>query len=136
MEVEAAGLASQRRTETHLLWMEQSLRKFERNASAGAPTGGEDKEFHQTIAAATANERFVKFLGEHAQRLIPPVSYGAAMVTGEARKRFLLEGTLVEHLRIFEAISAKDTAASREAMRTHLQNTPGSFRNWVALKET
>ncbi|RYE50983.1 MAG: FCD domain-containing protein [Hyphomicrobiales bacterium] len=63
-----------------------------------------------------------------------PLAFGAAMVVGDARKRFL-EGTLAEHYRIFEAVAAKNPDAAREAMRDHLKDTPAAFRYWLANNE-
>lgn len=134
VEVEAAGLAAQRRTEADLFRMELSLKRFKSQASTGAPAGDHDREFHYALATATANARFERFLVEHGERLIPQIAFGAAMLTVEARAQFLLK-SLDEHYLIFEAISMKNPDAAREAMREHLRNTPRSFRDWLASSE-
>ncbi|RYE50982.1 MAG: FCD domain-containing protein [Hyphomicrobiales bacterium] len=46
VEVEAAGLAAQRRTEAHIFRLELALRSFAQQASSGAPAGDHDREFH------------------------------------------------------------------------------------------
>jgi GntR family transcriptional repressor for pyruvate dehydrogenase complex len=118
VEIEAAGLAALRRSPAQ----EESI--FNRHVDvlgaieANAPIRQADFNLHLEIARATNNPRFEEFLVMHGPSLIPR----SEMVT-QVRKE--LEGSYLpmlaaEHERIVLAISRRDEAAAREAMRAHL----------------
>ena len=71
VEVEAAGLAAERRTETNLLRMEQALAQFRRHLNDKSLATDADRAFHRAIADATNNNRFRLFVDEIGDRLIP-----------------------------------------------------------------
>ncbi|RYE84213.1 MAG: FadR family transcriptional regulator, partial [Hyphomicrobiales bacterium] len=64
IEVEAAALAAERRTETHLLRMAQALSQFQRHTHDSTLASGADRAFHRAIGEATNNERFILSLSD------------------------------------------------------------------------
>lgn len=129
IEVEAAGLAAERRTEAHLFGMEQSLVRLRRQIDGEAGSGNADLEFHRALAAATGNESYELFMDQLGGRLIPADSYGAKLQDAKSRPDYL-GGTLSEHRTIFEAIATRDADAARSAMRKHLKDAPLRYRQW------
>ncbi|NJL50481.1 MAG: FadR family transcriptional regulator [Blastochloris sp.] len=62
VEIEAAGLAAERRTETSLLRMEQAMSQFARRLGDNTLATDADRNFHRAIADATNNARFRLFV--------------------------------------------------------------------------
>lgn len=134
LEVEAAGLAAERRTEYHLLRMEQALAQFLRHIADKSLATDADRAFHRAIADATANNRFRLFVDEMGERLIPRRALGANFVDDKARAEFLsvIQG---EHQRIFAAISERKADEARLAMRQHLEDGRRRYREWRILND-
>lgn len=112
LEVEIAGLAAERATEEQLRSLALTNEQL-----ANAKTLDEcieaDIAFHRALAAATNNPLFVLLLETVAQLL------------RESRRRTLTQsGTRLaheEHVRIYEKVARRDSAAARAAMRQHMQ---------------
>jgi DNA-binding FadR family transcriptional regulator len=128
VEVEAAGLAAERRTEVNLLRMEQALAQFRRNEDKSLATDA-DRAFHRAIADATNNSRFRLFVDEMGERLIPRRALGASFVD-EASKAEFLAHIETEHLRILAAITDRKPDDARLAMRRHLEDGRRRYREW------
>lgn len=129
VEIEAAGLAAERRTETNLLRMEQALSQFARHLADNSLATDADRAFHRAIADATNNKRFRLFVDEMGERLIPRRALGASF-SDEKDKAEFLENIQTEHRRIFEAISERQADAARLAMRQHLEGGRRRYREW------
>jgi len=129
VEVEAAGLAAERRTEVHLLRMEQALTQFRRAMHESSLATESDRAFHRAIADATNNNRFRLFVDEMGERLIPRRTLGATFVD-EASKAEFLGHIETEHLRILAAVADRKPDEARIAMRRHLEDGRRRYREW------
>lgn len=129
VEIEAAGLAAERRTETNLLRMEQAMSQFARHLEDNTLATDADRSFHRAIADATNNKRFRLFVDEMGERLIPRRALGASF-TDEKDKAEFLENIQSEHRRIFEAITDRRADDARAAMRQHLEGGRRRYREW------
>ena len=129
VEVEAAGLAAERRTEVHLLRMEQAMAQFRRAMHENSLATDADRAFHRAIADATNNNRFRLFVEEMGDRLIPRRTLGASFVD-EASKTEFLGHIETEHLRILAAVTDRKPDDARIAMRRHLEDGRRRYREW------
>jgi GntR family transcriptional repressor for pyruvate dehydrogenase complex len=129
VEVEAAGLAAERRTETNLLRMGEALAQFRRHMHDNTLATDADRAFHRAIADATMNARFRLFVDEMGSKLIPRRALGARFVD-ESSKAGFLANIEVEHLRILEAITERRPDEARLAMRRHLEDGRRRYREW------
>lgn len=129
IEIEAAGLAAERRTETNLLRMEQAMSQFARHLQDSTLASDADRAFHRAIADATNNVRFRLFVDEMGERLIPRRALGASFSDDRDKAEFL-ETIDQEHRKIFDAISNRQADAARAAMRQHLEGGRRRYREW------
>jgi DNA-binding FadR family transcriptional regulator len=129
VEIEAAGLAAERRTETNLLRMEQAMSQFARHLEDNTLATDADRSFHRAIADATNNTRFRLFVDEMGERLIPRRALRASF-TDEKDKSEFLDNIQSEHRRIFDAISERRADDARAAMRQHLEGGRRRYREW------
>lgn len=137
IESEAASLAAQRRSETHLANMRAALDAFDIQLRAGGSTTEHDYQFHLLIATATHNEYFEQALRSLGNATIrrpdTPVAGEAQAVPprfGEGQA-VLDKCKLIaqhEHEAIFEAIRRSDAASARAAMLMHLSNSRERLR--------
>lgn len=134
VEIEAAGLAAERRTETNLLRMEQALAQFDRHVDDKSLATGADHAFHRAIADATNNKRFCLFVDEIGERLIPRRALGAGF-SNEVDRSAFLENIRAEHRKILDAIAARDASEARTAMRLHLYEGRRRYREWSVAHE-
>jgi GntR family transcriptional regulator, transcriptional repressor for pyruvate dehydrogenase complex len=135
VEVEAAGLAAERRTETNLLRMEQALAQFRRHLNDRSLAIDADRAFHRAIADATNNNRFRLFVDEFGDRLIPRRALEAGF-TSESSKSEFLEAIQVEHQRVLKAITDRKPDEARVAMRRHLEDGRRRYREWSLAQDT
>lgn len=129
VEIEAAGLAAERRTEVNLMLMEQALGQFSRQMENHSLATDADRAFHRAVAEATSNNRFRMFIDDMGDKLIPRRALGASFADEGDQRRFL-QSIVDEHLRIFEAISDRQPDAARAAMRKHLEDGRRRYREW------
>ncbi|WP_423065870.1 FadR/GntR family transcriptional regulator [Devosia sp. CN2-171] len=129
VEVEAAGLAAERRTEVNLLRMAQALAQFRRSFKDKTLATDADRAFHRAIADATNNNRFRLFVDEVGERLIPRRALGASFADERSKTEFL-EVIAGEHQRIYDAISERKPDEARIAMRRHLEDGRRRYRDW------
>ncbi len=71
LETEAAGLAAQRRSETHLLAMQSALRSFQESITADSDAVPPDFQFHMEVARATGNRHFADLMTYLGSMIIP-----------------------------------------------------------------
>jgi DNA-binding FadR family transcriptional regulator len=109
VESAAAGLAAQRRSAAHLKTMRTALQGMAKHTLA-TPAGRQaDLDFHATLLDATDNPYIIS--------LTSGVSAAISMTTiFKQRKRPLRRDPLPDHLRVFEAIAARDAEKAQLAM--------------------
>jgi DNA-binding FadR family transcriptional regulator len=122
-EIKAAELACNRATEENYQHLRDILAASEAKLAAGEGLAREDRDFHLEIVRATKNSVFHRVcsvyyvMGEH--RL--PIYFADA-----ARSRRSHE----EHIRIYEALLARDGNLAQALMSAHLQ---GAESYWKGL---
>lgn len=126
VEVEAAGLAAQRRSP---MQEERILQAFQRAGLPGTdtvPTSEADFELHLAIAEATNNPRFAEFMKMIGHSVIPR----HALMPGDSGKmpEDYKEKIRLEHDALVTAILNSDEAAARQAMRQHLRGSQTRYR--------
>jgi len=89
LEVEAAGLAAQRRTEQNLEAMREALAAFSSALDAGRDAIGADYQFHLEIARATRNQHFVAMMGALGLSSIPRSRLDPAKLEDAERLAYL-----------------------------------------------
>lgn len=117
IEVEAAGLAAERRDPEALARIEDAHRTFSQAAEGGDVAVEADFAFHRAVLDATGNPYFPRFLDFLGQIIIPrqSVRFG---VTGDRRP--YLARLRDEHLAILLAVRARDVSSARATMHGHL----------------
>ena len=130
IEVEAAGLAAERRSSRHLARIEAELAKIDAAIADGDAAVEADFEFHRAIAGATGNPHFENFLGYLGHYIIPRQSVRIEK-TGRDEQVAYLRKVQREHHAISGAIAKRDVEAARAAMRTHLSNSIERYRSFV-----
>ena len=109
VEPAAAALAATRRTQAHLTDMRRALDAMSFHTLHKAEGREADKAFHAALLAATANPFVVS--------LTNGVT-GAVNALTEFKQRLakIERDPVPDHLRVYDAIAAKDADAAREAM--------------------
>jgi DNA-binding FadR family transcriptional regulator len=134
LEVEAAGLAAERRTAAQLAEIGRRLKAFERAMGQGDSAVDADFEFHKAIFAAVDNPYFLSFLEFLGRYIIPRQQVRVGFSSPEDQKTYL-EGIQVEHVAIHAALRGRDPAAARDAVRLHLTRSRDRYRQLaIALK--
>jgi DNA-binding FadR family transcriptional regulator len=126
IEVEAAGLAAERRQAADMAAIRAADRAFAAAVASGDPAVEPDLAFHRTILAATGNDYFVRTIEALGRISIPRQSVRFA--TTEPERRAYLDRVREEHARIMAAIDAGDARAARLAMRRHLGGSRDRYR--------
>ncbi len=120
LEVRAAGLAAGRGSVIQHAAISSALERM-RGIEKWADTGVDaDLEFHRAVALATGNDyvaRVVGFVSEHMRDSIM-----ATRRRPNASLNEIVEITIAEHEAIHDAILARDAAAARRTMETHIIN--------------
>jgi DNA-binding FadR family transcriptional regulator len=122
IEVEAAGLAAQRRTAANLATMHEALAAFSEALEAGRDAVSADFQFHLEIMRATQNPHFANLMLTLGTSIIPRARLDTAASGDEARQSYLRRVN-AEHESILDAITNQDPEAARAALRTHLANS-------------
>jgi GntR family transcriptional repressor for pyruvate dehydrogenase complex len=130
VEIEAAGLAADRRSAKHLAKIEAELAKIDAAIERGEAAIEADFEFHRAIAAATANPHFESFLGYLGHYIIPRQSVRIEKF-GRDEQAAYLRKVQREHRAISTAIAKRDAEAARDAMRAHLSNSIARYQSFV-----
>jgi DNA-binding FadR family transcriptional regulator len=110
-EPAAAGLAALRRTEVHLKTMSAALQIMADETLATEAGQKADLEFHRALLGATDNEALTAM--SH--------TIGAAVAWStrfKQRRNPLPRDPIPDHVRVFEAISARDAGAAKFCMET------------------
>lgn len=125
VEPAAAALAATRRSATHLAAMRRALDAMALHTLEKAEGREADKTFHAALLAATANP-FVISLTKGVTAAVN------ALTEFKQRIAKLERDPVPDHLRVFDAIAAKDADGAREAMtrliRLAVLDTPARLR--------
>lgn len=121
IEIEAAGLAAERRTAADLAQVKSALRAIDEEIRRGDTAIDADFKFHLAIFRAARNRYFPEFL-EFLGHFIIPRQRGNVSSEGDAQRQRYLGRIQAEHLALFEAIRIGDPTASRRAARRHMGN--------------
>jgi GntR family transcriptional regulator, transcriptional repressor for pyruvate dehydrogenase complex len=133
IEVEAAGLAAERAKAADLRDIAAAYEAVGRAIERGEAAIDQDFAFHRSIASATGNAQFGRFL-EYLGRFIIPRQ--TIHVADDAAERTAYLRTIhKEHLAILKAIRAKSVAAARTAMRDHLSNSRKRYQTLAAVRD-
>ena len=116
LEVEAAGIAAIRRSDTDLQVMSASIASMEGAAGFDEQRLEADALFHRTLGAATKNG----YLGTIVDYLSSRLKETTKATDKIYQENDLIAITIAEHRRIFEAIKARDYDRARAAMAHHL----------------
>ncbi|MGV3551019.1 FadR/GntR family transcriptional regulator [Rhizobium sp.] len=122
VEVEAAGLCAERRTDDEAAAIRMLMEQVD--ARHADPTSVEihyDYDLHLAIAKATRNEFMHGFLAYLRPVIVP--RYQLGYVVQPALKDDYYDRIHREHRRIVEAIEKRDASAARKAMRAHLEKS-------------
>jgi len=132
IEVQAAGLAAERRTARDLRQMAKFLKIMKPGRVSFEEGLAADIEFHRAIAIATRNPlivSFTEFLQPHLREAI------ALARTTSAKKHDTEIAAYQEHCDIYEAIAAGDKRRASTAVRNVLEGSLRRLRNSLDLSE-
>lgn len=128
VELEAAAMAAERRSQTQLEQIANALEKL--RAEGSGQSGPMDFDFHLAIARATNNPYFEKFLTFLGPQIIPRLRINA--IGSGAQSGAYHDKLQEEHRAILEAIEKQDSAGARDAMRRHLSGSLTRYRQSAA----
>ncbi|KJZ54653.1 FadR/GntR family transcriptional regulator [Pseudomonas marginalis] len=131
LEVEAAGLASHRRTPEQLQLMRDSLDILQSSAISAEYAVAADFQFHQQIALATGNRYFTDIMLHLEVSIIPRARMHSTRQANNDKEPYV-ERLSREHEAIYQAIARGDSDAARAAMRLHLSNSRERMRRSYA----
>ncbi len=127
VEVEAAALAAERATSKHVAQIKNALGAIDTAIAADETAVQEDFAFHRAIADATGNAHFADFLAFLGRHVIPRQVVRANHGTRDEQLVYLA-AIQKDHVRIFDAIRARNANAARKAMRAHLSKSIERYR--------
>lgn len=121
LEIDAAGIAAQRRSEADLAAMQAAIDEMGSQQEFDKARLEGDANFHRALGAATQNE-YLTTIVDYLSGRLQETKREATKVYEE---RALLDATIAEHQAILETVRAQDTAGSRDAMARHICNSAG-----------
>lgn len=133
LEVEAAGLAAQRRSDANLAAMAAALTAFQASIAQESDAVPPDFDFHMEVARATGNPHFADLMTYLGTMIIPRTRVNTPRSAPEGRLNYL-QRVHSEHENILDAIRNQDAEAARAAMRTHLSNSKERLRKSQVLQ--
>lgn len=127
IEPECAAMAALRRSISDLEKMEEVLGGFEKAHAVGGIAHHFDFAFHEAIATATSNLRFVQVLKTLEYDVSHAVNMLRHLMHISPWKR--TQDAMDEHHHIFELIKKQDAEGARRAMRGHIENARSRMFN-------
>jgi GntR family transcriptional regulator, transcriptional repressor for pyruvate dehydrogenase complex len=131
VEIEAAGIAADRRSPGQEARIEECYRDMQQLVESGKIDVQTDYAFHIAIAQATNNPKFVEFL-EFLGHAAMPRSQMVRLDEGSEDSLQREQRLHDEHRAIMEAISQRNPDAAREAMREHLKGSQERYRRLIS----
>jgi DNA-binding FadR family transcriptional regulator len=128
LEVETAGLATQRGTDEDIAAIRAALEHYGQALAEGRPGYPADIDFHRAVADASHNAIFIRVLAAIGDLIV-----GARRAVEPALDA--RHAALADHERIYEAIAARDTDGARTAMRNHMTNAIEFIRELGGLPQ-
>ena len=125
LESEAAAVAAERRTESHLEELRQALSQLQTTLQTEGHGGEADFMFHLRIAEATGNHYFAEVLHRFGKSMIPRTRITVFQSPPDLQNFLKVLGR--EHEQIFHAIEQKEPKFAAKLMRTHLVNSIDRF---------
>jgi GntR family transcriptional repressor for pyruvate dehydrogenase complex len=120
LEIEASGLAAERRTDADLAKIAAALRGIDDEIDGGSNAVDADFRFHLAIFRSVHNPHFPRFLEFLGHFIIPRLRINVA-IDSDAQRKYLRR-IQVEHTAMFEAIRDGNPTVARKAARRHLSN--------------
>ncbi len=127
LEIEAAGLAAQRRSEEDIVALRVVLAEFENERADGRDAVAPDTRFHLRIADSTGNRYFGAAYQSLGLTAIPRSRVHAPLYAEDGKGKYLARANN-EHRDLLEAIERRDPESARAVMRLHLANTRERLR--------
>ena len=131
VEIEAAGLAAERKFTAPLSKIAAAYDAIESAIERGELAVDEDFSFHCSIAAATGNSQFTHFLEYLGRFIIPRQSIRKSLPRIQDQRAYLTR-IQNEHRDILDAIRAGAPPAARASMRRHLVNSRKRYQKLAA----
>jgi GntR family transcriptional regulator, transcriptional repressor for pyruvate dehydrogenase complex len=122
VETEMSALAAERRTAKDLAAMRAKLSAIAAAGDDVDAAAQADAAFHVTIAEATGNAYFSRFMDFLGIRLVPPRTLLLRGRSSEAHQAYAAT-IRAEHEAILAAIEAQDQTAARDAARHHMEQS-------------
>ncbi|SMX29306.1 HTH-type transcriptional regulator LutR [Pelagimonas phthalicica] len=116
LEIDAAGIAAQRRSPSDLEALTTALDHMRARPSFDEQLIEADAEFHRCLATATGNSYLATIVDYLSSRL-KETTRATRDVYGQGD---LLDVTITEHERVLEAVATQDQKAARQAMALHI----------------
>lgn len=126
VEIEAAGLAAERRSPAQYERIQEAFEAFRIALRNNDDASEKDFELHRCIAEATNNRFYLEFL-DYISRHATLTASGSLYGGEQSRKLYQLSMLESEHARLVEAISRRDAEGARTAMRDHLLQSEKRF---------
>jgi GntR family transcriptional regulator, transcriptional repressor for pyruvate dehydrogenase complex len=121
IEIEAAGLAAERGQPEDIQKIVEAYEAIQQAITRGESGIDEDFNFHCSIAEATGNPKFLRFLTYLGNFIIPRQTIN--LTTVSTQRSAYLRTFQTEHGAILNAIKCKAVTQARAAMRQHLLNS-------------
>jgi GntR family transcriptional regulator, transcriptional repressor for pyruvate dehydrogenase complex len=131
VEIEAAGLAAERGRAAQFAKIATAYGMIESAIARGESAVDEDFAFHCSIADATGNSQFRRFLEYLGRFIIPRQSIRTSLPRMEDQRAYLRR-IQKEHLDILESVRTGAAAAARASMRRHLLNSRRRYQTLTA----
>jgi GntR family transcriptional regulator, transcriptional repressor for pyruvate dehydrogenase complex len=123
LEVQAARLAAERRTEAHIAALRACLTEREHARDQDASFVEADLAFHRSVVAAAHNPLLAEMFDSFAAVL------REALIAVRSDQRVRNAGADAAHARLAAAIEAGDAAAAAQATHDHLDPTAANLRS-------
>ena len=117
LEVDAAGLAAERRSDKDLADLQAAMNEMDGQGAFDDQRVAADGLFHRALARATQNEYLAAIIDYLAVRIIETTQATSEVYTSDD----LLEITINEHGEILAAVRDQKPILAREAMARHIQ---------------
>jgi GntR family transcriptional regulator, transcriptional repressor for pyruvate dehydrogenase complex len=127
VEVEAAGLASERATEADRQAIIETCAATDRAMTQSDNFVEEDFAFHRAVVTATGNPQFVNFVHYLGGLLVPRQLLLKSPREADAKRAYFAK-VQREHYDIRDAILAGAASSARAAMRRHLENSRKKYQ--------
>lgn len=116
LEPQIAHLAAQRVSESELTHLQKLTELYEEAIRSELPTLDFDQDFHDAIASATGNHAIIKLMDA-----MHDVLRESRDVALQSSRR--TANSLLDHVRILDALQQGNAHAAQHAMYEHLKNT-------------